>query len=214
MGNLSEYKEYLDMFHLNEKELKGCCIKTFPFGKKLMKQADLCENLFIVLNGKAKVGKASSNGKDLILCFYISEGLMGDMELFSKTHEVYSSVTVVDELTCIQIPLKENEGYLMHNLEFVRTAAFELSKKLHASAENVIESTLYTAEVRLCRYILDAEERGTFRDIMKDVASSVGVSYRHLYRMMAKLCDEGVLEKKESGYKILDYSSLKAKGRE
>lgn len=214
MKEMREYKEYFERFELDEKKLKGCHIKTYPFGKKLMKQGELCENLFIVIKGKAKVGKASFNGKDLILCFYISEGLMGDMELFSKSHEVFSSVTVIDEMTCIVIPLKENEDYLMNHLPFVRIAAFELSKKLHASAENVLESTLYTAEVRLCRYILNAEEKGTFRDIMKDVSLSVGISYRHLYRMMAKLCDEGILEKTNSGYKILDYARLRSKGRQ
>ena len=63
-------------------------------------------------------------------------------------------------------------------------------------------NTFYPAEIRLCRYILDAADKLWFRDIMTDVACSVGVSYRHLYRMMGTLCREGILDKTASGYRI------------
>lgn len=201
----------LKKYGLDSKQLKDISIQTYPFGKTILHEGDVCDVLMIVVSGKAKVGKTAPNGKDLILCFYVEDGMIGDMELFSNQNIVSSSVTVMDELTCIVIPVEENKEYLKNNLEFVRTATFELSKKLYASSESVVESTLYTAEIRLCRYILSAQVKGTFRDIMKDVAYSVGISYRHLYRMIGKLCKEGILEKKESGYKILDFEALKKK---
>lgn len=201
----------LKKYGLDSQQLKDISIKTYPFGKTILHEGDICDVLIIVVSGKAKVGKTAPNGKDLILCFYVEDGMIGDMELFSKTNIVSSSVTVIDELTCIVIPVEENKDYLMNSLEFVRIAANEMSRKLYTSAESVVENTLYTAEIRLCRYILSAQVKGTFRDIMKDVAYSVGISYRHLYRMMGKLCKEGILEKKESGYKILDLEGLKKK---
>ena len=72
-------------------------------------------------------------------------------------------------------------------------------------------AALFTAEVRLSRYILGAAEGGVFRDVMTDVACSVGISYRHLYRTLAALCADGILEKTPAGYKILDPNALQAR---
>ena len=77
------------------------------------------------------------------------------------------------------------------------------------STEQTVENTLYTAEIRLCRYILAASDNSLVRDIMTDVSYSVGISYRHLYRMMSVLCNDGVLEKTNQGYQICDMEQLK-----
>ena len=77
----------------------------------------------------------------------------------------------------------------------------------------MIENTLYTAEMRLCRYILDASDGDRFRDVMMDVAYSIGVSYRHLYRMMGVLCRDGILQKNQTGYRICDRARLQERGR-
>lgn len=76
----------------------------------------------------------------------------------------------------------------------------------------VMKNTPGSSCTRIRSYIIGAEERGVFRDIMTDTAASVGTSYRHLYRMMGELCTEGILEKRPSGYRILDYRRLKELG--
>lgn len=76
----------------------------------------------------------------------------------------------------------------------------------------VMKNTPGSFRTRIRSYILGAEERGIFRDIMTDTAASVGTNYRHLYRMMGELCSEGILEKRPTGYRILDYRRLKELG--
>ena len=39
-------------------------------------------------------------------------------------------------------------------------------------------------------------------DPITDVACSVGASYRHVFRLLADLCREGVLQKSKQGYQI------------
>lgn len=75
-------------------------------------------------------------------------------------------------------------------------------------------TALYSSEVRLCRYILAASEGGYFRDIMTDVAYSVGISYRHLYRTIGTLCKNGILKKTTSGYRICDPEELKKRSKQ
>lgn len=174
-------------------KLTGCSVCTYSFGEKVISEGEKSGKLFIITQGKAKVGITAPNGKDLVLCFYLSDGLVGELEMFCKTETNTTSVTAMGTLHCISIPIACNFEYLDNNLPFVKAAASELAKKLLRSSNNVVENTLYTAEIRLCQYILATSDNGYFRDIMTDVAYSIGTSYRHLFHMMGVLCKEGIL---------------------
>ncbi len=58
------------------------------------------------------------------------------------------------------------------------------------------------------RYILQNSHRSLFRDTLTDVSCSVGMSYRHMFRLLGQLCEEGILEKRESGYCIMKKEEL------
>lgn len=206
MGN--EELSLLNCYGLDGKQLQNCSIRRYGFGERIISENTPNERIYIMVSGKAKVEIAAPNGKNIILCFYISEGLMGELELFSEAKHGCSSVTSVSNLCCIAIPIHSNRTYLDGNLTFTKIAASELAKKLLQSSHSVVDRTLYTAEIRLCRYILAAAENGYFRDIMIDVARSIGVSYRHLYRMLGKLCAKEILVKTESGYWIKKQDQL------
>lgn len=200
----------LEQYGLDEARLQNCSVRRYGFGEAIIQENRPSDRIFLVVSGKAKVGITTPNGKNIILCFYVSEGLMGELELFSGAEYGCSSVTSVSNLCCVSIPIHCNRTYLEGNLVFTKIAASELAKKLVQSSHSVVDSALYTAEVRLCRYILAAAEHGYFRDVMTDVACSIGVSYRHLFRMLGKLCNEGILVKKEAGYWIKQPSRLEA----
>lgn len=198
----------LTSYGLDGKQLQNCSVQKYGFGETIIHEGHPNHKIFIVISGKAKVGITAPNGKNIILCFYVSEGLMGDLELFASAEYGCSSVTSISDLSYIAIPIRNNQAYLENNLAFTKIVASELAKKLLRSSHAVMDSTLYTAEIRLCRYILAAAESNYFRDVMTDVACSIGVSYRHLYRMLGRLCKEEVLTKTESGYWIKRYDRL------
>ncbi len=195
-------------YGLDPEKLQNCSACSYSFGERIVSEDLPSEQLFIVTGGRAKVGVNTPDGKSLILCFYISDGLMGEVELFTDAATGSTSVTALDHFECISIPIADNRNYLNNNLKFTHIAASELAKKLMQSTNNIVENTLYRAEVRLCRYIRSASDGRYFRDIMTDVAYSIGVSYRHLYRMMGALCRSGILEKTDSGYRICDMEKL------
>lgn len=201
-------------YGLNAERLHDCSVRSYGFGECVAAAGSPCEYIFVVISGKAKVGITAPNGRDLNLCYYVSEGLIGEAELYSDTSSDTTTITALGELKCIAVPISSNAEYLNTSLEFTRAAAAELAKKLLRRADDVVENTLYTSEVRLCRYILAAASGSFFRDIMTDVARSIGVSYRHLYRMMGVLCSDGILEKTGSGYKILSMEKLSERGRQ
>lgn len=204
----AEEIQILSDYGLDFKKLHNCSIREYNFGERLISEGLPNGRLFFVIRGKAKVGVIAPNGKNLILCFYISSGLMGEVELFSDLSVGSTSVTALDHFCCLTVPIDANKPYLLENAAFIRTAAAELAKKLTQSTRRVVESSLYTAEIRLCRYIAATSDNSYFRDVMTDAAYSIGVSYRHLYRMLGTLCTDGVLKKDKTGYRICDHDEL------
>lgn len=208
--NLREQdKSVIRQYGLEPEVLRQCSVREYDFGERIITEGQPNGCLILITKGKAKVSVVAPNGRNLILFFYISSGLMGEVELFSEEPAGSTSVTALEDFRCISIPMQQNRTCLLGNALFTRAAAAELARKLLYSTNIVVKNTLYSAEARLCQYILGASSRLYFRDIMTDVAYSVGVSYRHLYRMMGSLCREGILEKTEQGYRICDLEGLK-----
>lgn len=201
-------------YGLSPEKLCGCSARTYAFGETVLSEGLQNDWLFLVVSRKAKVGAAAPNGKNLILYFYISDGLIGEAELFSDMPVGSTSVTALENFRCIAVPTEPNREYLTGNPAFTRSAAAELAQKLIRSTDRVVEATLYSSEVRLCRYILAASQGRCFRDIMTDVAYSIGISYRHLYRTIGTLCRDGILEKTDAGYRICDLKELNRRSRQ
>lgn len=200
--------ESMRRYGLDAGALEGCTAREYGFGERVLSEGERIRHILLVTGGKAKVGLMAPNGRSLILCFYLSRGLLGDVELFSGRVLASATVTALDGFRCLAIPLEPNRARLLNNLAFAQTAAAELSEKLMRSSISNVSHTLYTADVRLCRYLCEASDGACFRDVMTDVACSIGVSYRHLYRMMNALCEACILEKTPAGYRILDLDAL------
>ena len=167
--------------------------------------------LYIMLSGKAKVCMSDESGRNLLLCYYISEGIMGDIELLMGRREAISSVQAVSPVVCIGLPLAVYAPMLLSHLPFVLRAAKGLAIKLHDSVSSTTEIILRPFEARLCEYLLQTAQNGVFAERLIDVAEQLGVSYRHLLRSLKALCEEGLVEKRADGYHLLNESNLRKK---
>ena len=167
--------------------------------------------LYILVSGKLKVCMSDESGRNLLLCYYVSEGIMGDIELMMGRHEAISSVQAVSPVVCIGLPLHVYAEKMLSNLPFVLRLAKGLSLKLHASVANTTEIILRPFEARLSLYVLQSAQSGVFSERLIDIAEQLGVSYRHLLRSLKTLCEAGLLEKLPNGYHILNESGLREK---
>lgn len=200
--------------NLDYKQLKGISKFEFMEGEVFITAGEPIDYLYFVLHGKAKVIIATENGKHLLPCYYVSKGLIGDIEFMTGQREAFSSMQAVTNFVCIAIPKKENEALLKDNLIFVNFVAKGLSYKLMQSNIYSAMNLLHSLEERLCAYIAQASYQGIFCEKLTDVALWLGTSYRHLLRSLDKLCQEGILEKQKGGYRILDEKVLAQKATE
>lgn len=201
------------------KKLKACGLQdvppdrceclSFEPGEFITREGEPISRFVIVMEGRAKACRTAANGNSLILCYYISGGMIGEIELLTKQNIAGTTVTAITKFECIAIHYQDCQIELKKNPEFLRILGTVLARKLEDSSENLATSALCTGEQRLCSYILQNSNNDRFHDVLSDVCCSIGISYRHLFRLLNELCNEDILRKLESGYQILDYSRLK-----
>lgn len=184
-----------------------CCL-YFKSGETIHQEGLNIQFFCIVISGQAKVCLTALSGKSLVLCYYVSDGVIGDVELVTESYAATTTIVAVTDFECIAIPYHRNAAILKRNITFMNQIGIELAKKLILSSSNFSSSALCSGEERLCSYILQSSPNDIFHDILTDVACSVGMSYRHLFRILNGLCIDGILEKRESGYRIIDREKL------
>ena len=200
--------DILSGYGIHSIEPNACECMRFKAGETILNEGAPITHLLIVVSGKAKVCSTAENGKDLLICYYISGGIMGDIELMTNTYVAATSIAAVTDFECISLPYKRNAADLKNNIEFMNRVGYELALKLLGSSKSRVNASLYSGEARLCSYILEAAHGDKFDDTLTDTACSIGISYRHLLRLVNKLCQDKVLEKKKKGFAVTDRKAL------
>ena len=203
----SKYISTLEKYGLNE-DITGLKYTYFKPGETMLKEEMPILNLYIVIKGKAKVCASSANGKDLTLSYYVSEGIIGDIELMTNSRVASSSVIAITNFECIAIPYDENLKVLKNNLAFLNHLSQGLAIKLLRSSKDYVSSSLHSAEERLCSYIFENSDDGRFDEKLIDVSNLTGMSYRHLSRLLKKLCNENILVRKNGYYSVVNFEKL------
>lgn len=205
-----KYKNALSEIGLTDIEPTNIYILRFKKGEFICSEGLPILYLFVLLEGKAQVYVTSKSGKTLLLCFYTSKGILGEVELLTNGVAT-SSVQAITDVCCIGIPLAHYKNYLKSNLKFMNYLCSELAVKFARSTKNNTVNILYPLEARLCAYISMSSEENRFHEKLTDVAELLGTSYRHLLRTLEKLCEQGILERIAHGYLIKDPSALMLK---
>lgn len=164
--------------------------------------------VYLVISGKAKVCVSAVNGRDFVLSHYISNGVIGDVELMTNRQTASTSIIAVTEFTCIALPCQIYAKSLKSNLCFLNRIGFALSEKLLHTTRSCQYTALHTGEERLCSYIAETSVNGLFCEALTDVSCSIGISYRHLFRILNQLCRDGIIRKLANGYRITNPEEL------
>ena len=186
----------------------ACSCLLFEPGETLLVEGDPIGWYGVVINGRAKVCRAAPDGRTLILCNYMSDGMIGEIELLTNRQTATTTVTAISDFECVAVRYEACRAELKENAAFLYKLGSVLAEKLVQSADGFSSSVLCSGTQRLCAYILQTSNHGVFSDVLTDVSCSVGLSYRHMFRLLGKLCADGILEKRETGYRILDRSKL------
>lgn len=86
-----------------------CEVQQFKSGETIFSQGVEYKYIMIVVSGKAKVCTSAPSGKDLVLAYYLSSGLIGDVELMSNTTYATASVITLSPFEVIIVPFQDDQ---------------------------------------------------------------------------------------------------------
>lgn len=201
---LPQEAAHLAGYGLNPDAYPDAVLMIFSAGECFLREGEPLTWLYFVLSGKAKSFRSVSNGKQLLISFFSSSGMIGEVELMTSPKAALATMQAITEFTCIALPLRTYCIQLKENILFMNCVAKELAQKLIQSDTNSSITILNSVRERLCAYIYQTAQHDVFHEVLTDVASQLGTSYRHLLRCLNALCTEGILKKEKSGYRILD----------
>ena len=75
----------------------------FSSGEFIVRQEDEIEGLRVITKGKAKACRTSPNGKNLIFCYYVQDGIIGEIELITGVVKTENNIIAVGEVECLII---------------------------------------------------------------------------------------------------------------
>lgn len=185
---------------------------TFQRGEFLFRDGHPMEYLMLVVRGRAKVCRASENGKSLLLTFYSGAGVLGDIELALGLPNATSDVQAISSFTAIGVPWSMGTE-LLDNHAFLLRVTKELAHHVDRNTQNSVAIVLNPLEARLCSYIAMLAPNGLFRENLTVLAQLLGASYRHLLRTLERLCQNGVLSRAVGGgFYVTDRRALERLG--
>ncbi|PEJ45689.1 Crp/Fnr family transcriptional regulator [Bacillus wiedmannii] len=191
-------------------------VNHFDKGKFICNIDDAMDRLYFVVKGKVKVYTITPEGKKLILRFINPLAVVGDIELIqnSKAHNV---VEACSDVIAISISHAVIRNKLLHDPIFMNFLLENIANTLKISTRFTALNLLYPVEVRVASYLLSISTDSNGNMYKKDldatsissIADFIGVSYRHVIRVLQKFYKEKLIEKRNGVIVIKDFFKMK-----
>jgi CRP/FNR family transcriptional regulator len=188
--------------------------RTFPPGQTIFGEGDEAAGFHVVRQGKVKVYKLSSEGKEQILHIWGPGAPFGEVPVFTGG-AFPAHAQALEDCRTVYIPRAGLVELIRRDPDFALGWLGVLSNRLRRFTEMVEALTLKEVPARLASYLLLLSEtrRGADKidlDITKaQLANLLGATPETLSRILARLAAERLIETEgRRGLRILDRPAL------
>ena len=167
------------------------------------------QNVLFLLSGTLCVHANRMDGSTMLIRRCEDLILLGDMELMGYTD---TSNTVQTKTKCVFAAIDRTflQGYMLRDSTFLLTVCRSLAEKLARFGALQTTRQMGSAEQNLADRIRErADERNLYQENLRDAAMTLGISYRHLHRLLHGFVVRGILAHAAKGYRVLDAAALK-----
>lgn len=199
MREMPQKPEYALRLRPYAVDAADCRCLFFAAGETLIHQGAPVESLYFILEGQVEAQVLHADGRRLALCYTVSNGPLGDVELLQESRSATATVTAQTDVVCLAYPYAKARRQRDENLVFVRQLARDLTNKLLRSTDRLVAASLTSAQSQVCRHLLQNRRGVYYSGTLTDIAAATGVSYRHIQRIIRALLDDGVVEKSSPG---------------
>ncbi|CAM4500120.1 CRP-like cAMP-binding protein [Paenibacillus endophyticus] len=187
---------------------------SFEQGELICTQGEASRLMYVLVKGKIKIFNTSTEGRTLVISFKTPLEVIGDIE-YIRGIDIINTVEAVSPVVMIGVHYRSLKTY-SHHPQLLHFLLDIITKKFFIKSNAMSMNLMYPVEVRLASYLLsmsydetDSEFRGHLSATsLTDTANLIGTSYRHLNRVIQKLCAEGMIERSRMGIYIKDRERL------
>lgn len=206
-------ESYIQMHKIDpiftEQLLQHLTLYCFDKGELICSQGNRAQYLYILVEGKIKIYTNSAEGKTLILSFKTPLEVIGDLE-YVQDIDFINTVEAVSTVMMIGVHHRWLKQFGHDHAPLLNFLLEIITKKFHLKNKSMSFNIMYPVEVRLASYLLSIScEESELVTGIKDAASLIGTSYRHLNRVITQFCDEGLIERNRGFIVVKDIEGLR-----
>lgn len=175
--------------------LRNTRIAEYEAGETIMFSGDAVTAVSVLLRGSVRIYSVSENGKLVTVAVAKPPQMFGDIE-FLKGHETLHSVVAETSTALLCFTLEDVRDHLSSQVAFYRLICNNLIEKLYNTSYNYSKVLLYDTKKLLAQQILEnCDDTGVVRCKSKELAEHLGVTPRHISRLITELEKKGVVSR-------------------
>jgi CRP-like cAMP-binding protein len=199
--------------------MSHCKIKK---GQTLFKEGDIGDALYIVSNGKVKLGIKASDGRENLLMILGPGDMFGELSLFDSGPRTASAIAVTDSKV-LALSQEKVFPWLRENPDISLQLLMRLATRLRRSNEVLGDLVFSDVPGRIAKALIDlgvkfgektAEGLLVRHDLtQEELAQLVGASRETVNKALADFCHRGWIRLNGRTVIILDYQRLLKRSR-
>lgn len=187
---------------------QGFRLISFPKRTFLYSRPEHRKYAYFLVSGSLRVYATGAGGQQMLVRRCDSFIFLGDMELFGY-EEPSNMVETTTACMFVAFDIVLLGERLLEDKRFLRFLGASLAEKMNYFARNQFHRQTISGHQKVISYVLKiGGEHGYFRKNLRQTAEVLGISYRHLHRILGELVEAGVLMRSERGYEIKEIRRL------
>lgn len=196
-------------------------IRDYPKDRGVFRRGEECHGLYIVLEGRVRVYRASPDGREQVLHTEGPGEPLAEIPLFDGG-PYPASARAIEDSRLLFLPIEAFRSLYQNNPEIADSVIRTLGQRLRRMVRLVEKVSLKDVHARVAATLLEnAEARGALRDggaftlprTQEELAGELATTRESIARGLARLRRSGAIEQRGARVRILDLARLEAAAR-
>jgi CRP/FNR family transcriptional regulator, cyclic AMP receptor protein len=191
-------------------------------GDVLFREGDTGDRVYVVIDGKVKLGRTSSDGRENLLAILGPGQMFGELSLFDPGPRS-ATVTAVTDTVLLSLANEDMLTWLTGRPEVARGLLLQLGQRLRRSNDTLADLVFSDVPGRVAKALLDLSTRfgvpseegvRVAHDLtQEELAQLVGASRETVNKALADFAGRGWLRLEQRSVVILDLERLRRRAR-
>ena len=191
-------------------------------GEVLFREGDTGDRVYVVIDGKVKLGRTSSDGRENLLAILGTGQMFGELSLFDPGPRS-ATVTAVTDTVLLSLANEDMLTWLTGRPEVARGLLLQLGQRLRRSNDTLADLVFSDVPGRVAKALLDLSTRfgvpseegvRVVHDLtQEELAQLVGASRETVNKALADFAGRGWLRLEQRSVVILDLERLQRRAR-